>query len=172
MAWHGSHRESEYYYDYRNHDENYDGRQFKVFINEGEMEQIKQWTLKKDNIETGGDLFGLWIDKHTAVVQFVLGPGENCKRTSVSFYQDINYLESAGKYLTKNHGLCNIGQWHSHHRLSLTYPSGGDENIVWENMRKHGLSRYIVFIATIQNATVETNVNCFLFETDRKFRKV
>ena len=68
--------------------------------------------------------------------------------------------------------VCNISQWHSHHRLSLTYPSGGDENIVWENMRKHGLSRYIVFIATIQNATVETNVNCFLFETDRKFRKV
>ena len=166
MAWRGSHRESEYYYDYRNHDENYDGRQFKVFINEGEMEQIKQWTLKKDNIETGGDLFGLWIDKHTAVVQFVLGPGENCRRTSVSFYQDINYFESAGKYLTKNHGLCNIGQWHSHHRLSLTYPSGGDENIVWENMEKHGLSRYIVFIATIQEKqrVSKAKVNCFLFE--------
>ena len=130
------------------------------------MEQIKQWTLKKDNIETGGDLFGLWIDKHTAVVQFVLGPGQCCRRTSVTFCQDINYFETAGKYLTKNHGLCNIGQWHSHHRMNLTYPSGGDEHTVWGNMPNLRLNRYIVFIATIQEKQrgPEAKVNCFLFE--------
>ena len=138
-------------------------RDFKIFINEGEMGQIKKWTLMKDEIETGGDLFGLWIDKHTAVVQFVLGPGQCCKRTPVSFFQDTKYLESAGTFLTKNHGLCNIGQWHSHHRLSLNTPSGGDKNTVWGNMPKLHLNRYIVFIANIAS-TNEASVNCFLFE--------
>ena len=58
------------------------------------MDEIKKWTLMKDEIETGGELFGLWIDKHTAVVQFVLGPGQYCRRTPVSFFQDTKYLES------------------------------------------------------------------------------
>ena len=83
---------------------------FNVYINEGEKDQIHKWVLKKDNIETGGDLFGLWIDKHTAVVQFVLGPGEGCQRTTTSFFQDVNYLEKTGKYVTREFGLCNIGQ--------------------------------------------------------------
>ena len=145
---------------------NYDGRNFQVFMDQGEMDQIHQWVLKKDNIETGGDLFGLWIDEHTAVVQFVLGPGQGCRRTTASFYQDVDYLEKADKYLTKHHGLCNIGQWHSHHRMSLCRPSGGDENTVWGNMPKLGLSRYIVLIATIQgdHSGPRVNVDCFLFE--------
>jgi hypothetical protein len=105
--------------------------EFTVYIDEDERAQIEKWVALKDNIETGGDLFGLWVNSYTAVVQFVLGPGQNCKRTAVSFYQDIEYLREAGNYLTQQHGLCNIGQWHSHHRLSLTRPSGGDENTVW-----------------------------------------
>ena len=148
-------------------------RKFEVIIDKGEMCQIKEWVLKQDNIETGGDLFGLWIDKHTAVVQFVLGPGKDCKRTSVSFYQDVNYLEKAGKHLTKNYGLCNIGQWHSHHRLNLSRPSGGDENTVWGNMPSLRLNRYIVFIATIKGDYPNpiASVNCFLFETDKRDKK-
>ena len=124
-------------------------RQFTVYINEGEIYQIEKWVEQFPNIETGGDLFGTWIDDRTAVVQFVLGPGRNCRRTGTSFFQDIDYLREAGTYLTQKHGLCNIGQWHSHHRLGLTRPSGGDESTVWGNMPKLGLDRYIVFIATI-----------------------
>ena len=139
---------------------------FTVYIDEGEEAQIKRWVEIKDNIETGGDLFGLWVDSHTAVVQFVLGPGKNCSRTSTSFFQDVEYLREAGRYLTQKHGLCNIGQWHSHHRLRLTRPSGGDEHTVWSNMPNLGLNRYIVFIATIngygKNFTVK--INPYLFE--------
>jgi hypothetical protein len=142
---------------------------FTVYIDEGEAARIEKWVEMKDNIETGGDLFGLWIDNHTAVVQFVLGPGKNCKRTSVSFFQDIEYLREAGNYLTHQHGLCNIGQWHSHHRLRLTRPSGGDENTVWGNMPNLGLNRYIVFIATINGygKSVKVSINPYLFEINQ-----
>ena len=60
---------------------------FKVCINEGERYQIQEWVLKYQHIETGGDLFGLWLDNQTAVVQFVLGPGKESRRTATSFFQ-------------------------------------------------------------------------------------
>ena len=158
-------------------------QKFTVYINEGEKHQIEEWVKIWPNTETGGDLFGAWIDDHTAVVQFVLGPGRNCSRTGASFYQHVDYLRDAGSYLTQQHGLCNIGQWHSHHQLGLTRPSGGDENTVWSNMPKLGLNRYIVFIATItggsrsyypynygdyygssSNEDLQVNINPYLFE--------
>ena len=142
---------------------------FDVHINEGEMHQIQEWVSKHQNIETGGDLFGLWLDDHTAVVQFVLGPGKKCRRTATSFFQDVEYLQQAGSYLTDKHGLCNIGQWHSHHRLSLSKPSDGDENTVWGNMPVLGLNRYIVFIANITN---KVTVNCFLFHSQGRKRSL
>ena len=143
---------------------------FRVFIYEDELRNIREWVLEKDNIETGGDLFGLWIDQHTAVVQLVLGPGKDCRRTKTSFYQDLDYLQQCGEAITEGHGLCNIGQWHSHHRLSLNEPSSGDEDTVWGNMPGLGLNRFIVFIATIEN-TSTVNVNPFLFEIDSETKR-
>ena len=73
------------------------------------------------------------------MVQFVLGPGKDCRRTTTSFFQDISYLQDAGSYFTKQHGLCNIGQWHSHHKIPLFEPSAGDHNTVWNNMPTLGI---------------------------------
>jgi hypothetical protein len=147
-------------------------RKFKVYIYKEEHEKIKNWVLQKDGIETGGDLFGLWLDQHNVVVQFVLGPGKNCRRTTTSFYQDIDYLASVGNYITRNHGLCNIGQWHSHHRLNLPRPSAGDEDTVWNNMPSLEMERYVVFIATIKDSGrgkfKTAHVNCFLFEIENE----
>ena len=145
------------------------GPQFEVCIYEEEYRQIENWVLQKPNIETGGDLFGLWIDKHRAVVQFVLGPGKECRRSTSSFYQDVSYLNHVGGYLVENQGLCNIGQWHSHHRLNLKEPSNGDLQTVWGNLPKLNLDSYIVFIATVEDSwkgETSVDVNCFLFELD------
>ena len=143
-------------------------RNFNVIIYEEDYKQLCAWVLKKPNIETGGDLFGLWSDKRTAVIQLVLGPGQGCSRTSVSFYQDVNYLQRVGSYLTQNEGVCHIGEWHSHHQLGLAQPSGGDENTVWNNMPTYKLKRFVIFIANIQSSKQSYNVNigCFLFEID------
>ena len=73
----------------------------------------------------------------------------------------MDYLREAGTYLTKHHGLCNVGQWHSHHKINLFKPSVGDENTVWSNMPNLGLDRCIVFIANIPN---QVTINCFLFQ--------
>ena len=143
-------------------------RRFKVVIYEDDYKELCAWVLKKPNIETGGDLFGLWADKHTAVIQLVLGPGQGCRRTSASFYQDIDYLQRVGSYLTQNEGVCHIGEWHSHHQMGLAQPSGGDESTVWNNMPTYNLKRFVIFIANIRSSKQNYNVHigCFLFETD------
>ena len=147
---------------------------FTVYIYKSEFNKIKEWVLRHKDIETGGDLFGLWVDAHTAVVQFALGPGKNSRRTKTSFYQDVDYLGMAGGYLTGKHGLCNIGQWHSHHQLSLNQPSTGDENTVWGNMPGLKMNRYIVCIANIlkERNNFKTTLNCFLFEMEKNGEKL
>ena len=102
--------------------------------------------IKKD-IETGGDLFGLWQDDRNAVAQIIIGPGVNCKRTTTSFFQDVDYLETQGRNLTAN-GFCNIGEWHSHHGLNMPAPSYGDDETVRRNLPLLGLKRFILMIYT------------------------
>ena len=142
-------------------------REFTVAIYANEYQQICAWVLKQQSLETGGDLFGLWSDDHSAVIQLVLGPGRNCRRASHSFYQDVAYMEKVGCNLTNQEGVCHIGEWHSHHTIGLKRPSGGDERTVWTNMPKYGLSRFLLFIANIETQSYgcETvSVGCFLFE--------
>ena len=142
-------------------------------IYSNEYKQICAWVLKSPVLETGGDLFGLWSGDHSAVVQLVLGPGRNCRRATHSFYQDVDYLEKVGSYLTEKEGVCHIGEWHSHHTIGLKRPSGGDEGTVWRNMPPYGLGRFILFIANIEpRSRSRVSVGCFLFEfetgTNRK----
>ena len=121
---------------------------FKLRIFKSEYDEIKNLVLRFENIETGGDLFGLWTREAQPVIQLIIGPGEKCKRTSVSFHQDVNYLQNIGGYLNTSFMLCHIGSWHSHHQLSLTHPSAGDHTTVRNNFPA-GLERYIMIIANI-----------------------
>lgn len=148
-------------------------REFTVAIYANEYKQICAWVLENAVLETGGDLFGLWSGDHGAVIQLVLGPGQNCRRTSTSFYQDVDYLEKVGSHLTEKEGVCHIGEWHSHHTIGLKRPSGGDEGTVWRNMPGYGLGRFLLFIANIEPPSRSgVSVGCFLFEfeggTNRK----
>ena len=71
-------------------------------------------------------MFGLWTTSGSAVVGIVLGPGQGCRRTDVSFYQDLEYMGRVGRFVNQNYMLCHIGEWHSHHNLNAVKPSRGD----------------------------------------------
>jgi hypothetical protein len=135
---------------------------FTVYMYAKEYEYLTWLVLQFQATETGGDLFGVWQDERTAVVQFVLGPGKECRRTTTSFFQDVTYLDNVGRDFTTNEGICNIGEWHSHHRIGLAYPSSGDQNTVWGNMGEVGGGRFLVFIANIQYVN-SVKVGCFMF---------
>ncbi len=105
---------------------------------------------KHQHIETGGNLFGLWTTSGSAVIRVVLGPGRHCKRTNTSFHQDLEYMERVGRFVNDNYMLCHIGEWRSHHNLSLSKPSAGDESTIRRNFPQ-GMSKFLVIIANIRN---------------------
>ena len=96
--------------------------------------------------------------------------GKKCRRTETSFYQDIDYLSETGKELTTSQGICNIGEWHSHHRINLPEPSEGDQTTVWKHVKSFSGGRFLLLIATIdgsaENPRVE--VGCFMFSYETK----
>ena len=105
---------------------------------------------KHQDIETGGNLFGLWTTSGSAIIHVMLGPGQKCRRTSTSFHQDLEYMARVGRFVNDNFMLCHIGEWHSHHNLSLSKPSAGDESTIRRNFPQ-GMSKFLVIIANIRN---------------------
>ena len=147
-------------------------RPYTVHIYEGEARLISNWTLQYPNIETGGDLFGLWLNENEVVIQAVLGPGQNCRRTTTSFFQDEQYLSNVGGLLTHNQGLCNVGSWHSHHTMNIPDPSRGDRDTVWRHLPTPG--RFLLLIATIETktGTPKVKMGFNLFESTSEGNKM
>ena len=125
---------------------------FTAYVYEKDLRKIQELVQPHPNIETGGDLFGLWQDERTVIIQRFIGPGEKCKRTPTSFHQDVEYLHRVGSLITAEEGLCNVGEWHSHHQIGMPDPSAADRRTVFSNMPHLGLERFVLFIATIEKA--------------------
>ncbi|KAL9972640.1 hypothetical protein ACROYT_G018987 [Oculina patagonica] len=136
-------------------------RDFKVFMFKEDYQMMEALVLKYPNLETGGDLFGLWTSDNEAVLHIVLGPGRNCKRTGASFYQDIPYLQRNGELLTQDYMLCHIGEWHSHHQLRLFQPSQGDSSTVIRNYPR-GTFGFLLIIANILSPS-EVKLSPYLY---------
>ena len=127
----------------------YQVRDFKVYMFEEDRQMMEKLVLRYPDVETGGDLFGLWTTEGDAVLHIVLGPGKNCRRTEVSFHQDIPYLQRNGELLTEKYMLCHIGEWHSHHQLRLFEPSKGDSSTVIRNYPSGAKYGFLLIIANI-----------------------
>ncbi|MBL0047090.1 MAG: hypothetical protein IPP32_03225 [Bacteroidetes bacterium] len=134
----------------------------KAIIYQSELDFIARCVLDYPDIETGGDFFGFWTKEGNPVVQYVIGPGKKTTRTSTSFYQDIDYLKECGKFLNGKYGFEHIGGWHSHHRLSLAHPSGGDVNTMRNALRGGNIEKFLISISNIEGNSNVT-INGFLF---------
>lgn len=145
-------------------------RDFKVYLFEEDQKMMEDLVLRCPDIETGGDLFGLWTTEGDVVLHIVLGPGQCCKRTDVSFYQDIPYLKRNGELLTHNYMLCHIGEWHSHHQLRLCRPSEGDSSTVIRNYPSQDTCGFLLIIANILSlAQRQVTLSPFLYTANSRF---
>ncbi|MEH2191956.1 MAG: hypothetical protein V7K98_04745 [Nostoc sp.] len=143
---------------------------FKTLIYQEELDHIAGWVQEYPDLETGGDLFGFWTHSGFPVVQFVLGPGKTSRHNSTSFYQEKEHLIKAGEILRSQHGLQHIGEWHSHHQLGLAQPSGGDEQTVFNALRRYNFPKFLLCIANLRpegeggwKTNYKVHVGCFLF---------
>ena len=154
-----------------------DGRKFTVFIRVNDIKRIFSWVMKHPNLETGGDLFGLWEKflnslENILNIQYVIGPGQLCRRTTSSFHQDVRYASQMEDYFHRNHGMEHVALWHSH-QSGLDRPSADDKKMVWETMPSHDIDRFVLIIASIADSSKESenaavSLKCFLFEIDDK----
>ena len=128
---------------------NFTANDLKVYMFEEDIAMVQKLVLLYPDVETGGDLFGLWTTEGDAVLHIVLGPGKNCSRTDVSFNQDIPYLQRNGELLTENYMLGHIGEWHSHHQLRLFKPSHGDSSTVIRHFPRGAVYGFLLIIANI-----------------------
>lgn len=134
-----------------------------VLTNQKEIDILSQYILDYPNIETGGQLFGYWTYDGKPVVLFVLGPGPKSGHYDTFFMQDIDYLKRCSSTLKRLYGLDHVGEWHSHHQLGLSHPSGYDSRNISSNMRALGYKKFLLCIATCTSS--ESSINAFMFDS-------
>ncbi len=105
------------------------------------------------SIETGGDLFGRWQDIPT--VLFASKAGPNAKRDHTHFRLDVDYLRDLSETMANDWALRYFGDWHSHHRLGLSAPSGGDRRRIINLGGRNQFSNMAEIIVTIDDTRDE-----------------
>lgn len=138
----------------------------KALIYASELTYIAKCIQDYPDIETGGQLFGAWTASGAPRVIYALGPGPRANHKGMFFNQDIEYLETIGARL-KEYGLQHIGEWHSHHKIGLSYPSGHDAQTMQNGIIQLNLSRMLLCIGSIDIQGIL--INAFNFARDTHY---
>lgn len=141
----------------------------KVAIYTDEALRIARFVREYPCIETGGELFGYWLESGAPVVSYILGPGRGSIHRHASFHQNVDWLQEIGTALYDRHSLQHIGSWHSHHRLGMNEPSWGDIRTVVRGIE--GRSKFLLMIATLDTAPNSPVVqNYYLVSPDGDYK--
>jgi hypothetical protein len=101
------------------------------------------------SVETGGDLFGRSQD--TASLMLATKAGPRAQRDNAHFRLDVDYLRRLSEVLASDWALRYLGDWHSHHRLGLSGPSGGDRRRIRSVAARNQFSTMIEIIVTLED---------------------
>lgn len=102
------------------------------------------------SIETGGDLFGRWDDVPVLLLATKAGPA--ARRETTHFRLDVDYLRELSGTLATDWRLRYFGDWHSHHRLGLTSPSGGDRRRILSVAQRNQFPMMAEMIVTLEES--------------------
>lgn len=138
----------------------------KALIYSSELEYIARCIQDYPDIETGGQLFGSWTASGAPRIIYTIGPGRRANHQHAFFNQDLSYLETIGAKL-KEYGLQHIGEWHSHHKLDLSFPSGHDANTMQNSINQLNLKRMLLCIGSINQRGIV--INPFNFSIDAHY---
>lgn len=133
----------------------------KIIIYQSELDYLSKCILESPQLETGGNLFGLWTPFGIPLIHYVVGPGPKAVHNLTHFRQDFEFLDKNADYLVKEHALHHIGSWHSHHSLGLAEPSGGDTESTLSGMRECNLASFVLLIGNYRQG--KSTVNAFRY---------
>lgn len=133
-------------------------------IYESELEAIGLESSSWE-VETGGDLFGIWGD--IPIIYLATKPGPKAIRDNAHFRLDIDYLIKISTELSNEWGMRYFGDWHSHHKLGLDSPSSGDSTRIKRLARKNSFNEMAEFIISFVNDSRKERiirVNPFVYQ--------
>lgn len=119
-----------------------------ITIWESELRAIAAETFAW-SVETGGDLFGVWGSSREVLLATRAGP--NARRNHAHFRLDVEYLRHLSAVLANDWQIRYFGDWHSHHRLGLSRPSGGDQRRIVNLGRRNQFLNMAEIIVTIDD---------------------
>jgi transcriptional regulator with XRE-family HTH domain len=108
------------------------------------------------SIETGGDLFGRWNELPIILLASKAGP--NAERNNAHFRLDVDYLRQLSEVLATDWALRYFGDWHSHHRLGLSSPSGGDQKRILSIAGRNQFTSMAEIIVTLEDTRDEPTI--------------
>jgi hypothetical protein len=138
-----------------------------VLIAQDIADNILEDSNKYEHVETGGLLFGKFIDKYIIILKVVNQP--NAIRTQVHFEMNEDIAISETKKMEKS-GLEYIGNWHKH--LGYGGPSIGDDKQaeIFLNRNLHKRSYLSLILDSCGDGTSELIATDYYFD-DRQFKK-
>ncbi len=140
---------------------------------ESEMNAIRKYVLDYPNLETGGSMYGWYSETGLPIIALITGPGRNAMHHSVRFHADEEYSMEFGSAVV-DYGLQHIGEWHSHHKMGLNYPSDIDCQAMSNSLSTPNSStkRFLCGIANIVGSEVTFNAFFFCVESGRRYSHV
>lgn len=131
-------------------------------IFKSEVEEISNYVLQYPNLETGGSMYGWYSETGLPIIALITGPGKNAMHHEVRFHADEAYSFAIGTAIIK-YGLQHLGEWHSHHKINLNYPSGVDCDAMRMSLESHNspIGRFLCGIANIIGNKVAFNAYFF-----------
>ena len=139
-------------------------RRYPIAIYESELQAIGLDSSMWDT-ETGGDLFGK-LEGDIPLVYLATRAGPQAKRDHAHFRLDVDYLIKLSIMIERDWGLRYLGDWHSHHRLGLATPSGGDQGRIERVAAKNNFDEMVEFIITFASSNdtrKKINIHPYLY---------
>jgi proteasome lid subunit RPN8/RPN11 len=118
----------------------------------GELALLYQLVAESPDLETGGELLGLWSHQGSPTIMLVTGPDTNATRTETHFMQPPDIHMMIERHMWDGYGLQVLGIWHSHHRLGLRELSKGDRLRTQRYASNHGRLRYIELLGYLDDS--------------------
>jgi hypothetical protein len=134
-----------------------------IYIYESEVQAIVGEAQRFPNSETGGDLFGTFTHGNMPVIWLASGPGPNAKHLPTHFEQDVRFTSEWQRRLMNEFGIQYVGSWHSHHKLSLNHPSGGDAEAARNYAVRHHRQRTLEIIANHEGRRLKTFLRPYFY---------
>lgn len=121
-------------------------------IYSGELALLYQLLAESPDVETGGELLGLWSHQGSPTIMLVTGPDVNATRTETHFLQPPDVHMMIERHMWDSFGLQVLGIWHSHHRLGLYELSNGDRLRTQRYATNHGRLHYIELLGFLDDS--------------------